>query len=153
MANIANIVVFDGATTPVAHTLVPISVERDSKSGRIEAMWREQVASLPTYAQVTFKMTLSRTAKSGVWHVDARVEVPVMESVAGANASGYTAAPKVAYIDTTGMYGHYSERGTIAGRRLSKQIMLNIGNNTSVTVTPISAGVLDELFSTLVTPT
>ena len=153
MANIANIVVFDGATTPVAHTLIPISVEKDQKSGRIEAMWREQVASLPTYAQVTFKVTLARTNKSGVWHVDARVEVPVMEAVAGANASGYTAAPKVAYTDTTGMYGHYSERGTIAGRRLSKQLMLNVGNNVATSVPPVSTGVLDELFSTLVTPT
>lgn len=153
MANIANIVVFDGATTPVVHTLIPISVERDQKSGRIEAMWREQVASLPTYAQVTFRVTLTRTNKSGVWHADARVEVPVMEAVAGANASGYTAAPKVAYTDTTGIYGHYSERGTIAGRRLSKQLMLNVGNNVATSVPPVSAGVLDELFSALVTPT
>ena len=76
-----------------------------------------------------------------------------MEAVAGANASGYTAAPKVAYTDTTGMYGHYSERGTIAGRRLSKQLMLNVGNNVATTVPPVSAGVLDELFSALVTPT
>lgn len=153
MANIANIVVYDGAATPVSHTLIPISVERDQKSGRIEALWREQVASLPTYAQVQFKVSMNRTAKSGIWHVDARVEVPVMEAVAGANASGYTAAPKVAYIDTTGMYGHYSERGTIAGRRLSKQILLNIGNNVATSVAAVSAGVLDELFSALVTPT
>jgi len=153
MANIANIVVYDGATTPAAHTLIPISVEKDQKSGRIEALWREQVASLPTYAQVTFRVTMVRTNKSGVWHTDARVEIPVMEAVAGANASGYTAAPKVAYTDTTGMYGHYSERGTIAGRRLSKQMLLNVGNNVATSVPPVSAGVLDELFSALVTPT
>ena len=49
MANIANIVVFDGAATPVSHTLVPVDVSRDPKTGAIVAIWREQVASLPTY--------------------------------------------------------------------------------------------------------
>lgn len=153
MSAIANIVVYDGATTPVAHTLIPISVERNQKSGRIEAYWREQVAALPTYAQVEFRMTMQKTAKSGVWHVQAVISVPVMESISGQNASGYTAAPRVAYIDTAGFFGHFHERGTIAGRRLAKQMVLNIGNNVGTSVPPITAGVVDELFATLVTPT
>lgn len=153
MANIANIVVYDGAATPVAHTLIPISVERNQKSGRIEALWREQVATLPTYAQVELRVTIARTAKSGVWHVQAQIAVPVMESISGQNASGYTAAPKVAYVDTAGFFGHFHERGTIASRRLAKQIMLNIGNNVATSVPAVSAGMVDELFSALVTPT
>jgi len=153
MANIANIVVYDGAAAPVAHTLIPISVERNQKSGRIEALWREQVATLPTYAQVELHATLTRTAKSGVWHAEVRVSVPVMESISGQNASGYTAAPKVAYVDTAGFFGHFHERGTIAGRRLAKQMVLNIGNNVVTSVPAVSAGVVDELFSLLVTPT
>lgn len=153
MSNIANIVVFDGAATPVSHTLVPVEVTKDPKTGAITAVWREQLASLPTYAQVTATARLSKTSKSGVWNTDFRVEVPVMESVSGNNAAGYTAAPRVAYRDTSGLYGHYHERGSIAGRRLSRQIVLNIGNNVSTSVAAATAGVLPELFDTLVAPT
>lgn len=150
MSQISNIVVFDGAATPVQHTLVPISVEKTGKGNRIEAMWREQVSTLPTYAQVTARMSLSRNPKSGVWHADFRMEVPVMESVSGANAAGYTAAPKVAYTDTSGFYGHYHERGSIASRRLSKQLLLNVSNNISTSVPAVSAGIIDELASQLI---
>lgn len=153
MSNIANIVVFDGAATPVSHTLVPVSVEKDSKTGTITCVWREQQASLPTYAQVQATARLSKTKQTGVWNVDFRVEVPVMESISGQNAAGYTAAPKVAYRDTSGIYGHYHERGTIAGRRLSRQLVLNVGNNISTTVAAATTGVIPELFDTLVSPT
>lgn len=150
MGQISNIAVYDGAATPVLHTLVPISVEKTGKGNRIEAVWREQLSTLPTYAQVSAKMSLSRNPKSGIWHVDFSVGVPVMESVAGANAAGYTAAPKVAYVDTSGFYGHYHERGNIAGRRLSKQLLINVLNNTSASVPPISAGIVDELAAQLI---
>lgn len=153
MSNIANIVVYDGAATPVAHTLVPVEVVKDSKTGIITAMWREQIAALPTYAQISAIARLSKNPKSGVWNVDFRVQVPIMESVSGQNAAGYTAAPKVAYVDTSGFYGHYHERGTIAGRRLSRQIAVNIGNNVITSVAAASTGVLPELFDTLVMPT
>jgi len=153
MANIANIVVFDGAATPIQHTLVPVDVSKDPKTGAIVAVWREQIASLPTYAQVTATARLSKSRRSGVWNVDFRVEVPVMESVSGSNSAGYTAAPKVAYIDTTGIYGHFHERGSIAGRRLSRQIAVNIGNNVTTSVAAAATGVLPDLFDALVAPT
>lgn len=153
MANIANIAVYDGAATPVLHTLIPVDVSKDSKTGAITAVWREQVATLPTYAQVTATLRLTKTRRSGVWNTDFRVEVPVMESVAGSNSSGYTAAPKVAYVDTTGIYGHYHERGTIAGRRLSRQLALNIGGNISTSVVPQSTGPAPDLMDALVAPT
>lgn len=153
MANIANIVVFDGAATPVSHTLVPVDVSKDPSTGAIVAVWREQVASLPTYAQVTATARLSKSKRSGVWNVDFRIEVPVMESISGQNSAGYTAAPKVAYVDTTGIYGHYHERGSIAGRRLSRQLAVNIGNNVSTSVAASTSGILPELFDNLVAPT
>ena len=153
MANIANIVVFDGANPPVAHTLVPVDVSKDPRNGDIVAVWREQIPNLPMYAQVMAIARLSKSRRSGVWNVDFRVEVPVMESVSGQNSSGYTAAPKVAFVDTTGIYGHYHERGTIAGRRLSRQLAINIGGNISASVVAATSGVLPDLFDALVAPT
>lgn len=44
MAQIANITVFDGAASPVSHTLAAISVTREK--GKVIALWREQLAAL-----------------------------------------------------------------------------------------------------------
>lgn len=153
MANIADVVVFDGAIPPVSHTLKALSVERNKTSGKIEAVWREQLATLPTYAQAELRLSLVRTSRSGVWHATWGVRVPVMESVSGQNSAGYTAAPKVAYVNEYGCYGHFHERSTIAERRLVKQMVNNLGGNVSTSVTPVSAGVIDELVSQLIMPT
>ena len=74
MGQIANIVAFDGASTPVSHTLVPVSVTREKN--KITASWREASSGVPVYAQVRVSMTLERL-KSGVYKVENRVEVPV----------------------------------------------------------------------------
>lgn len=91
----ANIVAFDGAATPISHTFMPIGVVTDSKIGTI-ASWREALTSVPLYANASCK-TFWKDLKNGKSRVEYRVEVPVMESVSGANAFGYTAAPRVAY--------------------------------------------------------
>lgn len=150
MANIANIVAFDGAATPVTHTLVPLSVTREK--GIVKAEWREQVASLPAYAQITASQTIERM-KSGVYKVETRVAVPVMESVSGQNAAGYTAAPKVAYTNQLVCTGWFHERSTITDRRLARQMLINVLGNISTSVAAASTGFAPELFDQLVAPT
>jgi len=150
MSNIANITVFDGAATPVTHTLVPLSVTREK--GVVKAEWREQVASLPAYAQITTSQTIEKM-KSGVYKVETRVAVPVMESVSGQNAAGYTAAPKVAYINQLVCTGWFHERSTISDRRLARQLLVNFMGNISTTVAAATTGFAPELFDQLVAPT
>jgi len=150
MSNIANIVAFDGATTPVSHTLVPLSVTREK--GIVKAEWREQVATLPAYAQITATQTIEKM-KSGVYKVETRVAVPVMESVSGQNAAGYTAAPKVAYTNQLICTGWFHERSTISDRRLARQMLINVLGNISTSVAPASTGFAPELFDQLVAPT
>lgn len=150
MSQIANITVFDGAATPVTHTLVPIQVTRNGN--KVEASWRENLTSVPIYAQITAKIQME-VMKSGVTRCSARVEVPVMESISGQNAAGYTAAPKVAYVDTMEAVGFFHERSTIAGKRLVRQLLTNLLGNISTTVTPVATGFLPELFDQLLLPT
>lgn len=150
MSQIANITVFDGASTPVSHTLAAISVTRNA--GKVEALWREQLVSVPAYAQVRCHMSIE-TLKSGTNRVESRVVVPVMEAISGQNSAGYTAAPKVAYENTVVIGGYFHQRSDINGRRLVRQMALNIGGNVSTTVTPIATGPLPELFDGLVAPT
>lgn len=147
----ANIVAFDGASTPVSHTLVGISVSKDPKTGDIVAVWREGITTIPSYAQIVCE-SRARRLPTGVWRVQLSVSVPVMESISGQNAAGYTAAPKVAYTNRLDMVGYFHERSTIAERRLCRQLAVNIANGIATTVTPTVTGPAPELIDQLVSP-
>lgn len=150
MSAIGNIAVYDGAATPVLHTLVPISVTRDA--GKVVAEYRENLAGVPVYAQVRATLKLEKL-KSGMYRVEKRTVVPVMESVSGNNAAGYTAAPKVAYENTNIHVGLFHERSDAVGRRLSRQLAINISGNIGTSVAPSQTGPVPELFDLLVAPT
>lgn len=150
MSAIAAITVFDGAATPVTHTLTPISVTR--KVDEVEAMWREVLATVPAYAQVRASMKMAQS-KTGVYKVEVKVVVPVMEAILNQNAAGYTAAPKVAYENTLVLTSYFHQRSTVTDRRLARQILVNLLGNISTTVTPVSTGPAPELIDQLIAPT
>jgi len=147
MSQIADIVAFDGAATPVTHTLKAISVTRDK--GVITGEWREAKAGVPVYAQVRALAKMQRNA-SGVWRCELRTVVPVMESISGQNAAGYTAAPKVAYENTVVITGFFHERSDEAGRRLVRQLATNVFGSVTTSVTPVTTGPMPELFDQLI---
>lgn len=151
MANIANLTVYDGAATPVAHTLNAVSISKQ-QDGSILAIWRESLASLPVEAQVRAEMR-QRVLKSGVIETRTRVVVPVMESVSGQNAAGYTAAPKVAFEDTQEWVAYAHPRSTVASRRLAKQLLTNLSNNVTASVAAATSGPFDEAVAQLLMPT
>ncbi len=150
MAAIAAITVFDGAATPVSHTLQPVSVTREGDS--VTAYWREALASVPVEAQVwaTAKLT---NLNNGVTKEEFTVGVPVMETVTNQNAAGYTAAPKVAYTDKMVFTAFSSKRSTVTSRRLARQMLVNIGNNVSTSVAAATSGPLPDLIDNLFAPT
>ncbi len=150
MAQMSNITVFDGAATPVSHTLVPVSVTREK--GRVEALWREAATNVPVYAQVWARAVIERKP-SGVYSTEVRVGVPVMESISGQNAAGYTAAPKVAYTNTVLVTGLFHERSDITGRRLARMIAANLLNNISTSVAAATSGPVPDLLDSLIAPT
>lgn len=150
MSQIANITVYDGAATPVAHTLKAVSVTRDK--GVVEALWREDLTGVPVNAQVRCTMKVEQL-KSGVYKVEQRVVVPVMETISGQNAAGYTAAPKIAHEETVVTTGYFSERTDTAGRRLARQLAINLLGNISTSVVAATSGPAPELFDGLVAPT
>jgi hypothetical protein len=151
MGQMANIAVYDGASTPVLHTLVGEEIRRDP-DGTLRATWKESLTGVPDYAQVRCIMT-KRKLPSGVFRVTVRSEVPVMESVSGENAAGYTAPPKVAYTDTVESVGYFHERGTLAGRRLARQINVNVMGAIATSVAPATSGPAPELFDQLLVVT
>lgn len=150
MSQIANITVYDGAATPVAHTLSAISVTREN--GVTQSDWRELNASIPEEAQVSAILT-ERKLRSGVVQRDLRVNVPVMESISGQNAAGYTAAPKVAYVDTFVITNYAHPRSTITSRRLARMLAVNMANNVTTSVAAATSGPASEAFDSGVMPT
>lgn len=150
MSAIADIVVFDGAASPVSHTLKAVSVTRES--GEVRAEWREALASVPVYAQIRASAVIKRL-KSGVYWLEVRTVVPVMETVTNQNAAGYTAAPKVAYENTCVFSAYFHERSDITGRRLARQLCVNLSNGVTTTVAATTTGPVPELFDQLVAPT
>lgn len=150
MSNISNIAVYDGAPTPVLHTLLAVSVNKEA--GKVTAYYRENAAGVPTIAQISCTLTLAKS-KNGVYRVENRTVVPVLESVSGQNAAGYTAAPKVAYENTVVTTGYFHERSDTNGRRLVRQLALNIDGSISTSVAPVTTGPIPELFDLLVAPT
>lgn len=149
MSQIANITVYDGAGTPVAHTLTAVSVTRDKNI--VIAEYREISPTVPAYASVRASMKME-VLKSGVYRVETRVVVPVMEAVTNQNAAGYTAAPKVAYENTLVTTGMFSPRSTVTDRRLARMLLVNLSNNVSTSVAAATAGPFSELFDSLVPP-
>jgi len=150
MANIANLVAFDGAPTPVSHTFVPVDVSR--AKNKVMANWREQIASLPVYAQIRVS-SVSEVLPSGIVKSEVKVVVPVMEAINAQNAAGYTAAPKVAYEDTYILTSFAHPRSNITGRRLARQILINLAGNVTTTVAAATAGMVPDLCDLLVSPT
>ncbi len=151
MAQQSAITVFDGATTPVTHTLQPVD-NKIGKDGSRVAVWRENVPTLPVEAQMRAEL-IQRELQGGLVETRIAVIVPVMEAINGQNAAGYTAAPKVAYSDKAELRVVSHRRSTVASRRLCKQALLNLVNNIATSVTPVSAGVVDEATVQLFMPT
>lgn len=151
MAAQANIVAFDGAAAPVSHTLVPEGLER-LPDGTSVARWKESLPGVPDYAQIRFTVSKRKT-KNGIFVVTKTTEVPVMETVNLANSSGYTAPPKVAYTDTEKTIGYFHERGVVTGRRLARQLHINIMGSIATTVATVATGPVPELDDQLIMPT
>lgn len=150
MSAIANITVFDGAASPASHTLTALRIAREGSS--VRAYWRENLSALPLEACP--RLTVSMTdLPSGVVKTELVLEIPNMESVSGQNAQGYTAAPKVAFVDKHIYTCLAAGRSTQASRRLARQMLVNLLGNISTSVTPVTTGTAPEAIDQVVMPT
>lgn len=145
----ANIVAFDGAPTPVSHTLINLGSMRTETETVAE--WAERLAAVPHDAQVSVTMR-KRRLKSGIEQMSVTVNIPVMEAVAGNNAAGYTAAPSVAYTETVVITQYSNRRSQTATRRLARQMALNVAGGIATSVAAVISGPGPELFDLGVVP-
>lgn len=133
MGALTDFTVYDGEAVPVAHVFYADHVEYTGQD--LLALWREVVPGVPEYAQGTAQLSRKKVG-SGVLRISFRVNLPVMEAVNGQNLSGYTAAPKVAYVDSNESVQWVHPRSLAQGRQNAKSIVRNIWYNAS----PASTG-------------
>lgn len=146
----ANVVAYDGHTTPAPHTFSPTGVSKDTVEG-IVAEYRELLTTVPEAAQLRLRIT-KRLLKNGDTRINVHVAVPYMESISGPNALGYTAASKVAYENKYHFTEYFSPRTTIAEQRLGRQLLVNIVNGIATSVTPVTTGNVPEALDQRIMP-
>lgn len=149
MASQATITAFDGAGTPVSHALLAVGVTQVGK--KVVASWREDKVGVPLIGQVLVTATYERL-DSGIYKLDVRVAVPVLETAGTGGASGYVSQPKVAYTLTYGSYALFHERSTTAERRLARQLSVNIQGGVTASVAPITGVQIPDFFDVLINP-
>lgn len=88
MASFADIVLNDGQATPVAHTF------KVKKTVDTLSSWEDRVGGIAIGYP---KLTTQTKDNPDVRRISIKIAVPTLEAVSGANPSGFTPAPKVAY--------------------------------------------------------
>lgn len=122
MAVFANIVLNDGAATPVAHTFAVKSNDNSVTT------FEDRVGGIPVgYGKLIFRT--SETSEQRTVKVD--IMVPVLEAVSGANAAGFTPPAKVAYQNIGKLEFRTSLRSTLQQR---KDLVAYVKNAAALTL-------------------
>lgn len=122
MAVFANIVLNDGAATPVAHTYAVKSNDNSVTT------FEDRVGGVPIgYGKLIFRT--SETSEQRTVKVD--IVVPVLEAVSGANAAGFTPPAKVAYQNIGKLEFRTSLRSTLQQR---KDLVAYVKNAAALTL-------------------
>lgn len=123
MANLADIILNDGAATPVAHTF-KVKMN-DGGVSRFE----DRAAGIPVGYGILIVKTEETT---NVRKVTLELRIPTLEAVAGANSAGFTPAAQVAYTTRVKTEFFLPQRGTTAERKNILAFLSNGLSNTTI---------------------
>lgn len=119
MSQIAPISVADGKATPATHVFNPVT-------SAPEAFYRESNSALPMVGQGTMSSMLKTQPQAAVQRIRIKLALPALETASGQNASGYTAAPKVAYSNDVVVEFILNSRGTVDQRKDLRVMLSNL---------------------------
>lgn len=131
MPALANIVINDGATTPVAHTFAP-----DGIDGTV-ANYADRSGGLPIgYPKLTVSVRKPLNLSTGVYKVGVRIFTPTLEVTSASTGTGIQPAPTVSYTQSCFMEFLLPARGTLQNRKdiiaFAKNALANATINTVV---------------------
>lgn len=122
----SNVVINDGAGTPVSHTFIPLG--KDEKG----VMWFEQTTPTPTNIlgakRIGYKQTrnmlpggvLNRTSK-----VTLTLMVPTIEAMSVSDG-GFTPAPQTSYVEKARVEFDLADRSTMQERKDTRVLLANL---------------------------
>jgi len=120
MAQQADITINDGAATPVAHTFSTVNVNRDGV-----AKYADRSSGIPIGYPVIILQPVESNKQNKLSRVIGKVQLPVLEQVAGSANTGFTPAPSLAFT----LYGNFDfsipDRSSLQNR---KDIAAYVGN-------------------------
>lgn len=126
MPQIGNIVINDGASTPVQHTFVPIGKDANG------VFWWEQSTPAPTTPVEAKKISYSQTRVmgssrqvTGIGRCVYSLWVPTAETL-GNNSAGITPPPTLAYEEKARIQFDLAERSTKQQRKDTRVLALNL---------------------------
>jgi hypothetical protein len=91
MSAIASIVLDDAQTTPVSHSFLPVS-----HSNR-EFIWRDSTVGLTVLSAPVIHLIVLPSKDKSIERYREKIILPTLETLTSSAASGYQAAPKIAY--------------------------------------------------------
>lgn len=107
MAAFADLTISDGAATPVARTF------KTKKTVGTKSSWEERSGGIPVGY---WRLDSETRDTQELRRVKLHAVLPVLEAVSGANPSGFTPAPAVAYSDFFNMEFGMSQRSSALDR-------------------------------------
>lgn len=119
MSAVSSITIHDGKETPVDHTFYPI------QTGEL-TQFRENLSTIPIIGQGVVSIFTKLDSKSGLNKIRVVLELPALETATGQNAAGYTAAPKVGYLNKVSAEFFLPSRGTAAQRKDLRVLLSNL---------------------------
>lgn len=124
MATFADIVLNDGQATPSPKTF------KVKLNDNMVSVWEQRDLGVPIgYATVRVQTKDTATVRK----VTLSIAVPTLEAVSGANPSGFTPAPKVAYVHRVNVEFILPQRGSTQERKNIKAFVTNLLGNGTVT--------------------
>lgn len=126
MSAIANIVINDGESTPVAHTFAP-----NGNTGT-EANYADRASGI----SIGFPVLKTNLAAAGrnqpLNKIRVRLSVPKLETVSGSTDAGLVPAPRLAYAGSFDGTFIFHERSTVQDRKNVRALLANLFANSTI---------------------
>lgn len=127
MSAIANVVINDGLSTPVAHTFAPVTIDAAGV-----AKWADRSTGISVgFPTLSYSMK-SPSGASKSYKMTAKVTLPVLEQTSPSTSSGIQPAPTVAYNLIANVEMVLPERSTLQDRKNLLAFVRNYLANAAV---------------------
>lgn len=129
MPAIGNVVINDGATTPVAHTYGPAGIEG------IVASYADRVTGIPV-GYLTLDVSLRKPSPKSIekmYLATFTIKTPILEVTSPSTASGIQPAPTVGYKPICEIKFWLPERSALQDRKNLRAYAKNLLNDAVVT--------------------